>query len=76
MPIKDFTGASFDDYGVTVPLYPNVTDDIDVMQLPSSMRGGSDLLDSLIELDLVKNMMKDKKKNKDEGQTFLDSYLA
>ena len=26
--------------------------------------------------DLVKNMMKDKKKNKDEGQTFLDSYLA
>jgi len=51
MPIKDFTGASFDDYGVTVPLYPNVTDDIDVMQLPSSMRGGSDVLDTLIQLD-------------------------
>ena len=76
MPIKDFTGASFDDYGVTVPLYPNVTDDIDVMQLPSSMRDGSDVLDTLIQLDLVKNMMKDKKKNKDEGQTFLNSYLA
>ena len=37
---------------------------------------GSDVLDTLIQLDLVKNMMKDKKKNKDEGQTFLDSYLA
>ena len=76
MPIKDFTGASFDDYGVTVPLYPNVTDDIDVYQLPSSMRDGSDVLDTLIQLDLVKNQTKDKKKNKDEGQTFLDSYLA
>ena len=37
---------------------------------------GSDVLDTLIQLDLVKNMMKDKKKNKDEGQTFLKSYLA
>ena len=37
---------------------------------------GSDVLDTLIQLDLVKNMMIDKKKNKDEGQTFLDSYLA
>ena len=37
---------------------------------------GSDILDTLIQLDLVKNMMKDKKKNKDEGQTFLNSYLA
>ena len=37
---------------------------------------GSDVLDALIQLDLVKNMMKDKKKNKDEGQTFLDAYLA
>ena len=48
----------------------------DVYQLPSSMRGGSDVLDTLIQLDLVKNMMEDKKKNKDEGQTFLNSYLA
>ena len=48
----------------------------DVYQLPSSMRDGSDVLDALIQLDLVKNMMKDKKKNNDEGQTFLDSYLA
>ena len=48
----------------------------DVYQLPSDMREGSDYLDMLIQLDLVKNMMKDKKKNKDEGQTFLDSYLA
>ena len=48
----------------------------DVYQLPSNMREGSDYLDMLIQLDLVKNMMKDKKKNKDEGQTFLDSYLA
>jgi len=48
----------------------------DVYQLPSSMRDGSDVLDALIQLDLVKNMMKDKKKNKDEGQTFLNSYLA
>ena len=76
MQIKDFTGAQFDDYGVPVPLYPNVTDDIDVYQLPKDMREGSDYLDMLIQLDLVKNMMKDKKKNKDEGQTFLDSYLA
>ena len=37
---------------------------------------GSDVLDNLIQLELVKGMMKDKKKNKDEGQTFLDSYLA
>ena len=37
---------------------------------------GSDVLDTLIQLDLVKNMMKDKKKNKDEGKTFLNSYLA
>ena len=48
----------------------------DVYQLPSDMREGSDYLDMLIQLDLVKNMMKDKKKNKDEGQTFLNSYLA
>ena len=37
---------------------------------------GSDVLDNLIQLELVKNIMKDKKKNKDEGQTFLNSYLA
>ena len=37
---------------------------------------GSDVLDSLIQLELVKDIMKDKKKNKDEGQTFLNSYLA
>ena len=37
---------------------------------------GSDVLDNLIQLELVKGMMKDKKKNKNEGQTFLDSYLA
>ena len=37
---------------------------------------GSDVLDNLIQLELVKGMMKDKKKNKDEGQTFLDAYLA
>ena len=48
----------------------------DVYQLPSNMREGSDYLDMLIQLDLVKNQMKDKKKNKNEGQTFLDSYLA
>ena len=48
----------------------------DVYQLPSSQREGSDYLDMLIQLDLVKNMMKDKKKNKDEGKTFLNSYLA
>ena len=48
----------------------------DVYQLPSDMREGSDYLDMLIQLDLVKNMMEDKKKNKDEGQTFLNSYLA
>ena len=48
----------------------------DVYQLPSDMREGSDYLDMLIQLDLVKNQMKDKKKNKNEGQTFLDSYLA
>jgi len=37
---------------------------------------GSDVLDNLIQLELVKGMMKDKKKNKNEGQTFLDAYLA
>ena len=37
---------------------------------------GSDVLDTLIQHDLVKNIMKDKKKNKDEGKTFLNSYLA
>ena len=37
---------------------------------------GSDVLDNLIQLELVKGMMKDKKKNKNEGQTFLNSYLA
>ena len=37
---------------------------------------GSDVLDNLIQLELVKGMMKDKKKNKDEGKTFLNSYLA
>tara|TARA_A100001201_G_scaffold117281_1_gene100838 strand:+ start:112 stop:324 length:213 start_codon:yes stop_codon:yes gene_type:complete len=37
---------------------------------------GSDVLDNLIQLELVKNMMEDKKKNKNEGQTFLNSYLA
>ena len=58
-----------------IPMCPG-TDDIDVYQLPKGMREGSDYLDMLIQLDLVKNMMKDKKKNKDEGQTFLDSYLA
>ncbi len=48
----------------------------DVYQLPSNMRDGSDVLDRMIQLDLVKKQMKDKKKNKNEGQTFLDSYLA
>ena len=47
---------------------------IDVMS--TGKVGGSDVLDQLIQLELVKNMMKDKKKNKNEGQTFLDSYLA
>ena len=48
----------------------------DVYQLPSDMREGSDYLDMLIQLDLVKNQMEDKKKNKNEGQTFLNTYLA
>ena len=47
---------------------------IDVMS--TGKVGGSDVLDKLIELELVKNQRKDKKKNKNEGQTFLDSYLA
>ena len=47
---------------------------IDVMS--TGKVGGSDVLDRLIQLELVKNQMKDKKKNKNEGQTFLDSYLA
>ena len=37
---------------------------------------GSDVLDNLIQLELVKDIMKDKKKNKNEGQTFLNTYLA
>ena len=47
---------------------------IDVMS--TDKVGGSDVLDRLIQLELVKNQMKDKKKNKNEGQKFLDSYLA
>ena len=58
-----------------IPMYPG-TDDVDVYQLPKDMREGSDVLDMLIQLDLVKNQMKDKKKNKDEGKKFLNSYLA
>jgi hypothetical protein len=47
---------------------------IDVMS--TGKVGGSDVLDKLIQLELVKNQRKDSKKNKNEGQTFLDSYLA
>ena len=65
-----------DDGGEFMVIPMDERDIQDVYQLPSSMRDGSDVLDALIQLDLVKNMMKDKKKNKDEGQTFLDSYLA
>ena len=65
-------------YGGNIPeAFPMDEKDItDVYQLPKDMRDGSDVLDSLIQLELVKDIMKDKKKNKDEGQTFLDSYLA
>ena len=48
-------------------------DYIDAMNMNPA---GSDVLDRLIQLELVKNQMKDKKKNKNEGQTFLDAYLA
>jgi len=65
-----------DDGGEFMVIPMDERDIQDVYQLPSSMRDGSDVLDALIQLDLVKNMMKDKKKNKDEGQTFLNSYLA
>ena len=47
---------------------------IDVMS--TGKVGGSDVLDKLIQLELVKNQRKDSKKNKNEGQTFLDTYLA
>ena len=47
---------------------------IDVMS--TGKVGGSDVLDKLIQLELVKNQRKDSKKNKNEGQTFLNSYLA
>ena len=65
-----------DDGGEFMVIPMDERDIQDVYQLPSNMRDGSDVLDTLIQLDLVKNIMKDKKKNKDEGQTFLDSYLA
>ena len=65
---------NFDDVPEAFPL--DEKDITDVYQLPKGMREGSDYLDMLIQLDLVKNMMKDKKKNKDEAQTFLNSYLA
>ena len=65
---------NFDDVPEAFPL--DEKDITDVYQLTKGMREGSDYLDMLIQLDLVKNMMKDKKKNKDEGQTFLNSYLA
>ena len=48
------------------PMYPG-TDDIDVYQLPKDMREGSDVLDQMIQLDLVK-----KKKAND----FLKGYIA
>ena len=47
---------------------------IDVMN--TDKVGGSDVLDKLIQLELVKNQRKDSKKIKNEGQTFLDTYLA
>ena len=65
-----------DDGGEFMVIPMDQRDIKDVYQLPSDMREGSDYLDMLIQLDLVKNQMKDKKKNKDEGQIFLDSYLA
>ena len=49
-----------------IPMYPG-TDDIDVYQLPKDMRDGSDVLDQMIQLDLVK-----KKKAND----FLKGYIA
>ncbi len=49
-----------------IPMYPG-TDDVDVYQLPKDMRDGSDVLDQMIQLDLVK-----KKKAND----FLKGYIA
>ena len=49
-----------------IPMYPG-TDDIDVYQLPKDMREGSDYLDMLIQLDLVKNK---------KGKDFLNRYMG
>ncbi len=48
------------------PMYPG-TDDVDVYQLPKDMRDGSDVLDRMIELDLVKNK---------KGKDFLNRYMG
>tara|TARA_R100001510_G_scaffold50343_1_gene49299 strand:- start:267 stop:419 length:153 start_codon:yes stop_codon:yes gene_type:complete len=47
-------------------MYPG-TDDVDVYQLPKDMRDGSDVLDRMIELDLVKNK---------KGKDFLNRYMG
>ena len=54
-----------DDYSL-IPL-GSVQDDLDVYQLPKDMRDGSDVLDQMFQLDLVK-----KKKAND----FLKGYIA
>ena len=54
-----------DDYSL-IPL-GSVQDDLDVYQLPKDMRDGSDVLDQMIELDLVKNK---------KGKDFLNRYMG
>ena len=51
---------------IAFPMYPG-TDDVDVYQLPKDMRDGSDVLDQMIELDLVKNK---------KGKDFLNKYMG
>ena len=55
-----------DDYGSLIPL-GSVQDDLDVYQLPKDMRDGSDVLDQMIQLDLVKNK---------KGKDFLNRYMG
>ena len=56
-----------DDGGEFIAIPMNERDIKDVYQLPSGMRDGSDVLDQMIQLDLVK-----KKKAND----FLKGYIA
>ena len=56
-----------DDGGEFIAIPMNERDIKDVYQLPKGMREGSDVLDQMIQLDLVKNK---------RGKDFLNRYMG